>query len=100
MVGTVGLGTLVTCRIILGTGEGPAWPVALHAIYKWFPNEQRTLATGVMALGGTTGILIAPPLLNWVIVNYSWHFAFGALGVVGLAWTAAWLAAWPRRHHC
>ena len=92
MVGTVGLGTLVTCRIILGTGEGPAWPVALHAIYKWFPNEQRTLATGVMALGGTTGILIAPPLLNWVIVNYSWHFAFGALGVVGLAWTAAWLA--------
>lgn len=92
MVGTVGLGTLVACRIILGAGEGPAWPVALHAIFKWFPNEKRTLATGVMALGGTTGILIAPPLLNWLIVNYSWHVAFGALGVAGLAWSAAWAA--------
>jgi MFS transporter, ACS family, D-galactonate transporter len=91
MVGTVGLGTMVACRIILGAGEGPAWPVALHAAYKWFPNEQRTLATGVIALGGTTGILIAPPLLNLIIVHYSWHWAFGVLGIVGLAWTMAWL---------
>jgi len=26
-----------------------------------------------------------------VIVNYSWHYAFGALGVVGLIWVVAWL---------
>lgn len=26
-----------------------------------------------------------------MIVNYSWHYAFGALGVVGLVWVAAWL---------
>jgi ACS family D-galactonate transporter-like MFS transporter len=91
MIGTVGLTTLIACRVVLGAGEGPAWPVALHAAYKWFPDEERTFATGVMALGGATGILIAPPLLNWIIINYSWHWAFGALGVVGLAWTAAWL---------
>ena len=29
------------------------------------------------------------PALNWVIVNHSWHYAFGALGVVGLMWCAA-----------
>jgi MFS transporter, ACS family, D-galactonate transporter len=91
MVGTVGFGTLVACRIVLGAGEGPAWPVALHAAYKWFSNERRTLVTGVMALGGTTGILLAPPLLNLIVVHYSWHWAFGALGVIGLAWAAAWL---------
>src|SRR5215472_13147282 len=39
----------------------------------------------------SSGILIAPPLLNWIIIHYSWHWTFGALGVVGLAWTAAWL---------
>jgi hypothetical protein len=32
------------------------------------------------------------PALNWVIVNYSWHHAFGVLGVVGLLWVVAWLA--------
>ena len=91
MLGSAGLGTIIACRVILGAGEGPAWPVALHAAYKWFPNEQRTLATGVMALGGTTGILIAPPLLNLIIVHFSWRWAFGALGITGLAWTTAWL---------
>jgi len=34
MVGTVGLVTLMVCRIILGAGEGPAFSVAVHAIYK------------------------------------------------------------------
>ena len=47
------------------------------------------------------------PALNWLIVNYSWHYAFGALGVVGLMWVVAWLirgeegplvptVAWPQ----
>ena len=43
MVGTVGFATVLACRIALGAGEGPAYPVALHATYKWFPNELRTL---------------------------------------------------------
>src|SRR5215467_6530087 len=37
MVGTVGFTMLLICRIILGAGEGPAFAVATHAIYKWFP---------------------------------------------------------------
>jgi MFS family permease len=43
MVGTVSFTTLLICRIILGAGEGPAFRVAAHAIYKWFPDEKRTL---------------------------------------------------------
>ena len=34
MVGTVSFTTLVICRIILGAGEGPAFSVAAHAVYK------------------------------------------------------------------
>jgi MFS transporter, ACS family, D-galactonate transporter len=91
MLGTVGFATLVACRIALGAGEGPAYPVALHSAYKWFPNELRTLPTAIIAQGAGIGIMVALPLLNWVIVNYSWHWAFGVLGIAGLAWTAAWL---------
>jgi len=91
MLGTAGFATLVACRIALGAGEGPAYPVALHSAYKWFPNELRTLPTAVIAQGAGIGIMVALPLLNWVIVNYSWHSAFGVLGIVGLAWAAAWL---------
>jgi MFS family permease len=92
MIGTVGFATIAACRITLGVGEGPAYPVALHSTYKWFPNELRTLPTAIVAQGAGIGILVALPLLNWVIVHYSWHWAFGVLGIAGLAWTAAWLA--------
>jgi MFS family permease len=91
MVGTIGFSTLLICRIILGAGEGPAFSVAVHAIYKWFPDEKRTLPTAILSQGSAFGVVLAVPALNWVIVNYSWHYAFGALGLVGLVWIVAWL---------
>jgi MFS family permease len=91
MVGTVSFTTLLICRIILGAGEGPAFSVAAHAVYKWFPDEKRTLPTAILSQGSAFGVILAVPALNWLIVNYSWHHAFGALGVVGLMWAVAWL---------
>jgi MFS family permease len=91
MVGTVSFSTLLICRVILGAGEGPAFSVAAHAVYKWFPDEKRTLPTAILSQGSAFGVILAVPALNWVIVNYSWHYAFGALGVVGLMWVVAWL---------
>src|SRR5450759_1136161 len=91
MVGTVGFTTLLICRVILGAGEGPAFSVAVHSVYKWFPDEKRTLPTAILSQGSAFGVILAVPALNWVIVNHSWHYAFGALGVVGLMWVAAWL---------
>ncbi len=91
MIGTVSFTTLLICRIILGAGEGPAFSVATHAVYKWFPDEKRTLPTAILSQGSAFGVILAVPALNWLIVNYSWHYAFGALGVVGLMWAVAWL---------
>jgi MFS family permease len=91
MVGTVGFTTLLICRVILGAGEGPAGSVAVHSIYKWFPDEKRTLPTAILSQGSAFGVILAVPSLNWVIINHSWHYAFGALGVVGLMWVVAWL---------
>ena len=91
MLGTISFSTLLICRIVLGAGEGPAAAVAVHAIYKWFPDEKRALPTAVLSQGSAFGVILAVPALNWVIVNHSWHYAFGALGVVGLMWVAAWL---------
>jgi len=91
MLGTVGFTTLLICRVILGAGEGPAASVAAHAIFKWFPDEKRTLPIAILTQGSAFGVILAVPALNWVIVNHSWHYAFGALGIVGLTWVVAWL---------
>ena len=92
MLAPVGFATILACRVALGAGEGPAYPVALHATYKWFPNELRTLPTAMIAQGGGVGVLLSLPLLNLVIVHWGWHWAFGVLGFAGLVWVAAWLA--------
>ncbi|MCC8980984.1 MFS transporter [Bradyrhizobium acaciae] len=92
MVGTVDFTTLVICRIILGAGEGPAAAVAIHAIYKWFPDEKRTLPTAILSQGSAFGVILTMPALGWVINTYSWHLAFGVLGIVSLLWAVAWFA--------
>jgi MFS family permease len=91
MVGTVSYTTLLICRIILGAGEGPAYAVAVHALYKWFPDEKRMMPTAVLSQGSAFGVIVAVPALNWIVVNYTWHWAFGALGIVGIIWMVAWL---------
>src|SRR3984957_1188370 len=69
MVGSIGLTTFMICRIILGAGEGPAFSVAAHAIYKWFPDEKRTLPTAILSQGSAFGVVLAVPALNWIIVH-------------------------------
>ena len=69
-IGSVGFETLVDCRIALRAAEGPTTPVALHFAYKRFPNELRTLSTAVIVQGGAIGVMVALPLLNWVIVRW------------------------------
>jgi MFS family permease len=90
MLGAVGFTTLLICRVALGAGEGPAASVALHAVYKWFPDEKRTMPTAILSQGAAIGVIVALPVLNWIIVHYSWHWAFGTLGVAGLVWVVAW----------
>ena len=61
---------LIACRIVLGAGEGPAAPVATHAIYKWFPDSLRGVPTGVVA--GLIGAVII-----FATLDTDWHAATG-----------------------
>jgi MFS transporter, ACS family, D-galactonate transporter len=82
---------LLGSRVILGAAEGPAFPVAVHAVYKWFDDAHRTLPTSVVASGAAFGAGIVAPLIIWIIGHFGWHAAFGTLGVVGLVWVVGWL---------
>jgi MFS family permease len=90
MLGVTTLPILIASRILLGVAEGPAYPVAMHAVYKWFPDSLRAMPTAIIAQGSTVGIIMAVPALNWIIVRSSWHWAFGTLGLAGLAWAVLW----------
>ncbi len=91
MLGVVSLPVLLVSRVTLGAGEGPAYPVALHALYKWFPNERRSFPTSLVAIGGAFGVGFIAPFLTWMIVTHGWHSAFGFLGAAGVIWVVAWI---------
>lgn len=90
LFGAVGAGVLLGCRILLGAGEGPAYPISVHAAYKWFADTRRLLPTAVISQGSNIGIVLVLPLLNLLLVRYSWHVACGVLGIVALAWAVGW----------
>ncbi|MET8468554.1 MFS transporter [Streptomyces sp. NPDC006422] len=86
----VGFGVLLASRIVLGAAEGPANPVAMHAVHKWFPNERRSLPTALLNVGPGIGVALASPLLVAVIAAFGWRWAFVSLFAVGVVWAVAW----------
>jgi MFS transporter, ACS family, D-galactonate transporter len=63
----VSMAALIANRLVLGFGEGPAYPIAAHAIYKWFPSERRAMPTSFVAIGALAGNGIAAPALVAII---------------------------------
>ncbi|MFS0757623.1 MFS transporter [Noviherbaspirillum sp. 1P10PC] len=87
---TASVPLLYFSRILLGIGEGPAYPLALHACYKWFPDDRRGLPSAVIFQGVTAGLLISGPVLSYVLVRWGWHAAFMALGLASVVWMVVW----------
>ena len=67
--GAATIGLLMLSRIVLGIGEGPAYPLALHSCYKWFPDKARTVPTAFIMQGGQVGMLLAGPPGRWSAIS-------------------------------
>ena len=78
-------------RGLLGFAEGAFSPGGLKVVSEWFPAKERGLAGGLYNIGPSIGSMIAPPLVAWAILNYSWQASFVIVGVISLAWVALWL---------
>ncbi|MGW1406875.1 MFS transporter [Streptomyces sp. NPDC002403] len=81
---------LVAGRVLLGAAEGPATPMSMHALYKWFPVGRRGLPSALQISGAALGTLMAAPVVTWLITGFGWRSAFAALAVTSLVWSAVW----------
>lgn len=91
MAGTVGFTALLLSRIVLGAGEGPAYPLSVHHAHSWFPNNRRSIPTALITIGSTVGVVAAGPGLTWIISTFNWHAAFVILGICSAIWGAVWI---------
>jgi len=79
-------------RFLLGMGEAGNWPGAVKVVAEWFPEHERALACGIFNSGSAVGAIVAPPLVAWLIIQFSWQAAFAFVGLAGLLWLIAWFA--------
>jgi MFS family permease len=82
----------LVARVALGFAEGPAYPVAIHAAYKWFPPEKRIVPVSLFAGGAGLGLLIAGVTVPLVTAHWGWRMNFVLLCALTLVWAAVWVA--------
>jgi MFS family permease len=83
--------SVIACRVLLGASEGPASPVAVHALYKWFPDAKRNLPVAVLHQGSALGLLVAGLTIPVITAHWGWRANFLVLSALGSLWCVAWL---------
>ena len=86
-----GFSGMLTMRFLLGIGEAANFPSAMKAISKWFPDNEKTKATGILNMGPGMGAIIAPMIMAPLIHYFGWRIAFVITGAVGFLWLLLWL---------
>ena len=87
-------------RFSLGLGESGNFPAAIKTVAEWFPQSERSLATGIFNSGANVGAILAPLIVPWVTIRYGWHVAFLATGIFSAMWIILWFSKYrkPANH--
>ncbi len=79
-------------RFFLGLGESGNFPVAIKTVAEWFPQSERSLATGLFNSGTNLGAIIAPIAVPWIVLTFhTWHAGFLITSVFSTLWIVVWL---------
>src|SRR6202795_4114882 len=84
----------------LGLGEAGNFPGAIKTVANWFPQRERSLATGILNAGTNVGAILAPATVPWITIRYGWGPAFVATGLSGIPWIVWWVKKYrnPSEH--
>jgi len=87
-------------RFALGLGESGNFPAAVKTVAEWFPRRERALATGIFNAGSNVGAILAPLIVPFLTLTWSWRAAFAVTGLIGLVWVVFWFPLYrkPSEH--
>lgn len=91
IMGLANSGThLKWARALLGFAEGPINIGSLTTINKWFPTQEKGVATGIYLSSIKFAPAFVPPLCAWIILEYGWRMVFYAFAVPGFFLAVLW----------
>jgi ACS family glucarate transporter-like MFS transporter len=83
---------LLSVRFLLGIGEAIIFPASNRLVAAWIPSQERGLANGLIFAGVGIGGSAAPPLITFIMLRHSWHWAFWLCSLIGLIVGILWMA--------
>lgn len=96
-----GLWAMVAVRFLFGAGEAGAFPNVARVLSRWFPDEERGRAQGVLLAASSIGGALAPFLAAVLIQSLGWRWTFATFGSLGAVWAAGfwwWFRDDPSAH--
>jgi sugar phosphate permease len=96
-----GLITLFAARLVVGLGEGPAFPAATQAMRNWYPPDRFGYIQGITHSASRLGAALAPPVVTALIIWADWRVSFVVCGFAALVWSFFWWSTFrddPRSH--
>jgi ACS family glucarate transporter-like MFS transporter len=82
-------------QLLLGSAQGPVFPVSAGVVETWFRPEQWALVLGVQSMGLQFAAALAPPLVATIMTFFGWQQALFWPALPALALIAFW--AWYAR---
>jgi ACS family glucarate transporter-like MFS transporter len=87
-----GLGSLVGWRVLLGIGEGPAFPATTKVMGIWVADQERGLAAAIGGVAGIPlGVFISSPFVGWLLWAFGWRTIFVVTGAIAIIWAIVWI---------
>jgi len=70
--------------VIVGIGMSGMDVLSLSTIARWFVRR-RGMMSGIVKAGAGIGMVIMPPIANWLISSYGWRTSYFIIGIIALA---------------
>jgi MFS transporter, ACS family, glucarate transporter len=83
--------SLKAARVILGFSEGPISIGIVTTINRWFPPQEKGLATGVFTAAVKFAPAIVPPACAAIILMFGWRAVFYVCAIPGIVIAFLWL---------
>jgi ACS family hexuronate transporter-like MFS transporter len=83
-------------RFCLGAAECGNYTGGLKLIAQRFPTHERGLAGGIFNSCTFIGSIVAPLIVAWLALHFSWRTAFMVASSTGFVWVILWRLVYPR----
>ncbi|GFR48794.1 hypothetical protein Agub_g10743, partial [Astrephomene gubernaculifera] len=82
---------LMTARVMLGVGEGVAFPSIHSLISRNVPARSQTTAVGIVTAASYAGTALAFGVSPYLISRFGWEWVFYGFASLALLWLPLWL---------